>query len=100
MVRTASLIVIMFLLSSCGPDLQTRYSDAKRVEALARAEDPLPDMPAACVAEMGRAYPSRTEKWVITQRRWETLAENRDQEAVDCGQWWDDYRRRRSEGLP
>lgn len=91
MARFASLILLA-LLAGCTTT-QERLSGAKTTEAVARVRLELPALPAACTAEMERAYPRAGEAWVILQKRWEILAANRDQFSADCKAWWDDYRR-------
>ncbi|MBP1852100.1 hypothetical protein [Rhizobium halophytocola] len=90
MVRLASLIVLI-ALAGCETT-QGRLSEAKVTEAVAKMSIDLPDLPEACVAETGRAYPKAAEPWVVLQKRWEILADNRDRLSADCQKWWDDYR--------
>ncbi len=47
----------------------------------------------ACVAKMGRVRPG-DEPWVIVQKRWQILAENRDRQADDCAAWGRDMQTR------
>ena len=91
MVRTASALILCSILAGCQTT-QNRLSKAEVTKAVAQIKIDLPDMPDACIALMGRAYPKAGEKWVILQKRWEALADNRDQQSADCLEWWTDYR--------
>lgn len=92
MARNITLILVLGLASTgatCqGP--QSRISDAVAVRAVI-ANHPRPKLPASCTELMERAKPSLTEAWVVTQQRWEFLAENRDQASRDCQAQWDAY---------
>lgn len=88
-------LICLLALAGCQTD-QDRLSGAAISAALIHADDPLPDLPAACTAEMPRAIPKASEPWVITQKRWEYLAENRDHLSNDCKTWWDSYRMERA----
>jgi hypothetical protein len=97
MARHALIFVTLgavLALAACQSD-QDRLSAAISSGALVRSEDPLPDLPGACTAAMKRAYPKASEPWVVTQRRWEFLAVNRDGLSNDCKAWWDTYRMER-----
>lgn len=92
MARRIMLIAVLAVASTgatCqGPE--SRISAAVTVQAVA-ANTPKPDLPASCTQLMERAKPKLTEAWVVTQKRWEFLAENRDQAATDCRAEWDAY---------
>lgn len=83
---------MLALLAGCQ-SLNERASIAAVVEGQARASVPFPDLPDACVARMGRVRPG-DEPWVIVQKRWEILAENRDRQAYDCAAWGSDMQTR------
>ncbi|NLS06851.1 hypothetical protein HGP14_26430 [Rhizobium sp. P32RR-XVIII] len=91
MARSA-LIFIAVLLSSCQ-SVDERVSAAAAVQGQARASAPFPDLPPACVAKMGRVRPG-DEPWVITFKRWEIVADNRDRQADDCAAWGRDMKTR------
>jgi hypothetical protein len=66
------------------------------MEAAARAQGELnarsPEViaPEACTAHIERVVPKVGEKARWTQRRWEIVADNRDRQADDCGEWIED----------
>jgi hypothetical protein len=90
--RKIALIAVLALASTgatCqGP--QDRISAAVSVQAVIKAP-PKPELPASCTELMERAKPKLTEAWVVTQQRWEFLADNRDQAAADCQSQWDAF---------
>lgn len=89
MVRKAALIIVLAIAStgaSCRTP-QSRISAAVSVQAVA-ANPPKPELPASCTELMERAKPKLTEAWVVTQKRWEFLADNRDQASRDCQAQW------------
>jgi len=85
-------MLMLALLAGCQ-SLTGRASIAAAVEGQARASVPFPDLPEACVAKMGRVWPG-DERWVIVQKRWQILAENRDRQADDCVAWGRDMQTR------
>lgn len=90
MVRKTALIVVL-AISSTGASCQTaqdHISTAVSVQAVTR-NPPKPELPASCTELMERAKPKLTEAWVVTQKRWEFLADNRDQSSRDCQSQWD-----------
>lgn len=92
MVRKIALIVVL-AIASTGAACQTqqsRISTAVSVQAVVR-NHPKPELPASCTELMERAKPKLTEAWVVTQKRWEFLAENRDQASRDCQLEWDAF---------
>lgn len=92
MARTIMLILV-FALASLGAACQgpqSRVSESVSVQAVL-ADPPKPELPDSCTELMERARPKLTEPWVVTQKRWEFLAENRDQAARDCRAEWDAY---------
>jgi hypothetical protein len=92
MASKLALIAVLALASTgatCqGP--QDRISAAVSVQAVL-ANPAKPELPASCTELMERAKPKLTEAWVVTQKRWEILADNRDQAARDCQWQWDAY---------
>ena len=90
-IKTLTIALIACLLMSAKGcvsigDLDARTRDAARDLGQARAQQPLLDLPPACTVKMGRVKPGG-EPWVLTQKRWEVLAENRDRHADDCAAW-------------
>lgn len=92
MANKAALILVL-ALASTGAACQTqqsRVSTAVSVQAVA-SNPPKPELPASCTELMERAKPKLTEAWVVTQKRWEFLADNRDQASRDCQASWDAF---------
>ncbi|MBX9467197.1 MAG: hypothetical protein KL839_04835 [Rhizobium sp.] len=86
-------LIVVLSVTSTGAACQTpqsRISSAVSVQAVVR-NPPKPELPASCTVLMEIAKPKLTEAWVVTQKRWEFLAENRDQAAEDCRSEWDAY---------
>lgn len=88
----SQLILICLLLASCQTTEQ-RVTAAAKTEGGARAVIPFPDPPASCVAKIGRVRIG-DEPWVVTFKRWEIVADNRDQLAADCAAWFADIKAR------
>lgn len=92
MANKAALIVAL-AIASTGASCQTaedRISTAVSVQAVVR-NHPKPELPASCTALMERVKPRVGEAWVIFARRWEIVADNRDQQARDCQLEWDAF---------
>ncbi len=87
MVRCTSLI-LMLALAGCATDGTSQaYSSAKVAAAVAaKPSSPIP-MPDACKAHVDRVSPRVGEPWPVVQKRWEIVADNRDQQADDCAAW-------------
>ncbi|MUZ53012.1 hypothetical protein GOZ97_07340 [Agrobacterium vitis] len=78
----------LILMSAKGcQTLEQRASAAAVVQGQARVQTPFPDLPEACVAKMGRVVPRGDEARVVTLKRWEVVADNRDRQAADCAAW-------------
>lgn len=93
MVRKPLILTSLLLLTGCAATASDAYRGAKVAEALASAPLTLPEaLPDACTAKIGRVAVTRHEAWVSIIKRWEIVAENRNQQAYDCAEWWDDYR--------
>lgn len=73
-------------------DHAAALSAARQAGAIASARIDLPNLDAACTAKVGRVYPTTTEARVITQKRWLSVADNRDRQADDCAAWWAAYK--------
>lgn len=86
------LILACVLLAGCQTTEQ-RFTAAAKTEGEARVVIPFPDPPPSCVAKIGRVRIG-DEPWVVTFRRWEVVADIRDQQAADCAAWFDDMRDR------
>tara|TARA_R110002020_G_scaffold21450_2_gene72846 strand:+ start:2810 stop:3109 length:300 start_codon:yes stop_codon:yes gene_type:complete len=91
MARTIIALCAVALLSGCQA-LGQRLNVAATTQGQANAEVILPEMPESCTAHIERVYPKVGEKARWTVKRWEIVAESRDQLADDCREWWDDYR--------
>lgn len=89
MARSAALIAIL-ILAGCQ-SVTERAEQAAAQQGIAQAAKPFPDLSAACTAKVGRVKPG-TEPWVVTFRRWEVVADNRDREAEDCAAWGRDMK--------
>lgn len=86
-------LIIVLAIASTGASCQTaqdRVSSAVSVQAVVR-NPPKPELPASCTELMERAKPKLSEAWVVTQKRWEFLADNRDQASRDCQAQWDAF---------
>ena len=81
---------LLVALAGCSTT-NARLSQAAITQGVAKASVPFPDLPAACTAKMGRVK-AGGEPWVITMRRWEFLADNRDRLAADCASWGADMK--------
>jgi len=79
-------LILLTLLAGCQsvPERAERAAEAK---GRALASTPFPDLPAACTAKMERVRPKPEEPRVITLKRWEIVADNRDRQADDCRAW-------------
>ncbi|MNE46177.1 hypothetical protein D3C80_1405010 [compost metagenome] len=86
----SQLILLCLLLTGCATTEQ-RVTTAAKTEGEARAVIPFPDPPASCVAKIGRVRIG-DEPWVVTFRRWEVVADIRDQQAADCAAWFADMK--------
>lgn len=89
MARKVPLILIL-LLAGCQTD-QDRIKQIAVAQVQAEARS-IPDLPPTCTEPMGKVYPRRGEAWVVTQRRWEFLAENRNTASESCAAEWQAYR--------
>ncbi|MFN3833366.1 MAG: hypothetical protein ACK4SQ_14165 [Allorhizobium sp.] len=86
-------LILVLAVASTGAACQTqqsRISTAVSVQAVTY-NPPKPELPASCTELMERAKPKMTEAWVVTQKRWEFLADNRDQASRDCQSQWDAF---------
>jgi hypothetical protein len=95
MVRQALILlpIVLCLMSAKGcQTLEARATAAATTEGKAKAETSLPDLDASCTAKVGRVVPTASEPRVVTLKRWDVLAENRDRKSNDCAAWWADYR--------
>lgn len=96
MVRKA-LILLPIALTLMGArgcqTIEQRASEAAAAKGEAQASIPFPDLPPACTAKMERVRPKPGEPRVITLKRWDVVANNRDQQAEDCRAWGQDLKR-------
>ena len=87
MARSA-LILLAIVLAACqADDKPARLSAAAVTQGQAKAVISFPDPPPACVAKIGRVRIG-DEPWVITFKRWQIVADNRDRQADDCTAWF------------
>ncbi|WP_448774013.1 hypothetical protein [Agrobacterium vitis] len=85
--------LVLMLMSAKGcQTLDQRASAAAVIQGQARAQSQFPDLPEACVAKMGRVAPRDDEARVMTLKRWEVVADNRDRQAADCAAWGADMK--------
>lgn len=86
------LILAALLLTGCQT-IEQRVTAAAKAEGQARAVIAFPDPPASCIAKVGRVRIG-DEPWVVSFRRWEVVADLRDQQAADCAAWFADMNAR------
>lgn len=86
-----TLIVCALLLSGCQ-SAKERADEAAVTRHLANLSADLPDLDPSCTQKVGRVRPKPDEPWVIYDRRWNAVADNRDRASKDCDAWWADYR--------
>lgn len=91
MVRAS--LILLTLLAGCQ-SVQERAGKAAALKGQAQASAPFPDLPSACTAKMERVKPKPSEPRVITLKRWDVVAENRDRQSVDCARWGEDMKKR------
>lgn len=84
-----TLIVAAMAASACQ-STSGRLMVAASAQGEAQAESPEVIAPEACTAHMERVVPRVGEKARWTQTRWEIVADNRDRQADDCGEWIED----------
>lgn len=77
-------------LAGCGTAV-ARLDQAAETTGATRAAIVRPATPESCTAKMERVRPRVGEKARWTQKRWEIVADNRDQLAADCGAALDAY---------
>ena len=86
-----TLMLLVVLLSSCQTT-QNRLSNAVETNTLASTGVNLPNLPLSCIQHMEKAYPNKNEPWVVTQKRWEILAENKNDQISNCEKWYNSIR--------
>jgi hypothetical protein len=89
--RLAAAALTVLLLTGCG-SLQERAHTAAVTQGQVQAQKPFPDLPEACTAKTGRVKPKPDEARVVTLKRWEITADNRDRQAEDCKAWGADMK--------
>lgn len=93
MVRRTMILIPLLALAGCkATDRAAALSAARQAEAVASAKIGLPNLPGTCTAKVGRVRPAPTEPRVVTLKRWEVVADNRDRQSDDCAAWWAAYR--------
>ncbi|WP_105430237.1 hypothetical protein [Neorhizobium sp. T6_25] len=91
MVRAS--LILLTLLVGCQ-SVQERAENAAEARGRAQASTSFPDLPAGCTAKMERVKPKPSEPRVITLKRWDVVADNRDRQSADCAQWGEDMKSR------
>ena len=83
--------IVLGLMSAKGcQTLDERASAAAQVQGEATAAPQLPQqLDASCTVKMERVKPTVTEPRVVTLKRWDVVAENRDRKSDDCAAWWE-----------
>lgn len=89
--RLAYAALTALLLAGCQ-STEERLQAAAVVQGEARAERQFPDLPEACTAKTGRVRAQEGEARVVTLKRWEVVADNRDRQADDCKSWGADMK--------
>jgi hypothetical protein len=84
-------LIFLLLLTGCQ-SIEERAHDAAVVKGEAQAQRQFPDLPEACTAKTGRVKPQPGEPRVVTLKRWEIVADNRDRQAADCAAWGADMK--------
>ncbi|WP_299864352.1 hypothetical protein [uncultured Hoeflea sp.] len=90
MARTLITPLVTLALAGCGTAIK-KLDQAAETTGEARARIERPVTPPSCIAKMERVKPKVDEKARWTQKRWEIVADNRDQLAADCGAALDAY---------
>ena len=85
-----ALIAALAILAGCQTT-QQRVSTSVAVVAVAKAKTDLPPLPASCTVKTGRVIPKQGEPWVISNQRWNVVAEQRDRKSSDCAAEWAAY---------
>ncbi|MCM2293786.1 hypothetical protein NAC44_15775 [Allorhizobium sp. BGMRC 0089] len=83
---------LLLALAGCG-STDRALQQAATMKGQATAQLALPTLPNACTAKTGRVVPGLNEPHVITQKRWEVVADHRDRQSADCRSWWQSYRK-------
>ncbi len=89
--RLAYAALTVLLLASCSSTAE-RLNSAATKQGEAQAERQFPDLPEACTTKTGRVRPQEGEARVVTLKRWEVVADNRDRQADDCKAWGADLK--------
>jgi hypothetical protein len=80
--------ITLSLMSAKGcQTLEERANAAAVAQGQAQAQRQFPDLPEACTAKTGRVKPLPDEPRVVTLKRWEIVADNRDRKSDDCAAW-------------
>lgn len=86
------VIVTVAALSGCASQ-NTRIATAAEGQARASAQLALPEsLPATCTAKIG-AVRVGDEPFVATIKRYQILAENRNDQTDACVAWWGNFRK-------
>lgn len=93
MARQMIVALVLLAVSMTAGACQSageRLAAAARAQGELNARAPEVTAPEACTAHMERVVPKVGEKARWTQKRWEIVADNRDRQADDCGEWIED----------
>ena len=86
----AMVLLAVALSASACQSTGERLAEAAWAQGETKARTPQVIAPEACTAHMERVVPRVGEKARWTQKRWEIVADNRDRQADDCGEWIED----------
>jgi len=86
----ALVLLAVSMTNSACQSAGDRLAAAARAQGELNAHNPEVIATAACTAHMERVVPKVGEKARWTQKRWEIVADNRDRQADDCGEWIED----------
>ncbi|QXZ79680.1 hypothetical protein [Rhizobium sp. L51/94] len=100
MVRKALILLPVVILLTSAKGCQTldqRATAAAEMQGQAKASSELPEhQDGSCTVHMERVKPKADEPRVVTLKRWDVVADNRDRQADDCSAWWDDFYARKA----
>lgn len=90
LIALPAALMAALALAGCGTAV-ARLDQAAEATGATRAGIVRPATPESCTAKMERVKPKLGEKTRWTLKRWEIVADNRDQLAADCGAALDAY---------
>lgn len=92
MARKSTALIALVLLTGCvsTDQKQLEVSAQQQGQATARIVLKKSDMPDDCTDLVGKVAVGK-EPLIVTVRRQEILAANKDDKSRNCGEWWADY---------